>query len=155
MVPPPETGLTQYLNIEFPEPYTAQSLTIALDIWNTEIPAALEVSADGRNYEMVREFSTRWPVSSVNFPKVTARYFRIRFNIPDPGGRLGLPAVRQGNSFKPGGTATDAAPSRTFPARLLLRARRFFRRTRRLPGLGCAARPDCGPDQQDGPAMGG
>ena len=59
LVPPPEAGLTQYLNIEFPEPYTAQSLTMGLDIWNTEIPAALEVSADGKNYETVREFSAR------------------------------------------------------------------------------------------------
>ena len=59
LVPPPESGLTQYLNIEFPEAFTAQSLTIGLDIWNTKIPAVLEVSADGMHYEMVREFSAR------------------------------------------------------------------------------------------------
>jgi hypothetical protein len=86
MVPLAGTSLTQYLNIEFPEPYTAQSLTVALDVWNTELPAALEVSVDGQNYESVRKFSTRWPVSSVNFPQVSTRYFRIRFNVPDPGG---------------------------------------------------------------------
>ena len=38
MVPPPEAGLTQYLNLEFLNPYTAQSLTIVLELWNTEIP---------------------------------------------------------------------------------------------------------------------
>jgi hypothetical protein len=86
MVPLAESGLTQYLNFEFPEPYTAQSLTVGLDVWNAEIPAVLEVSTDGQNYETVRKFSTRWPVSSVNFPQVTARYFRIEFNLPDPGG---------------------------------------------------------------------
>ena len=85
-VPLAGTSLTQYLNIEFPEPYTAQSLTVALEVWNTEFPSALEVSVDGRKYETVRKFSTRWPVSSVNFPQVTARYFRIQFSIPDPGG---------------------------------------------------------------------
>ncbi len=84
VVPPPATGLTQYLNIEFPQPYTVQSLTIGLDLWNTAIPAALEVSTDGTNYQTVREFSTRWPMSSVNFPKVTTRYFRLRLTILDP-----------------------------------------------------------------------
>jgi hypothetical protein len=86
LVPPPESGLTQYLNIEFPEAFTAQSLTIGLDVWNTEIPAALEVSPDGRNYETVREFSAGWPVSCVNFPEVTSRYFRIRLTVLDPAG---------------------------------------------------------------------
>jgi hypothetical protein len=86
VVPLAATSLTQYLNIEFPEPYTAQSLTVALDVWNAELPAAMEVSVDGQKYETVRRFSTRWPISSVNFPKLTARYFRIRFNIPEPGG---------------------------------------------------------------------
>ena len=85
-VPLAGTSLTQYLNIEFPAPYTAQSLTLALDVWNNELPAVLEVSNDGQTYEAVRAFSTRWPVSSVNFPQVSARYFRIQFTLPDPGG---------------------------------------------------------------------
>jgi len=86
LIPPPESGLTQYLNIDFAEPYTAQSLTISLDVWNTAVPAALEVSTDGSTYETVREFATRWPVTSVNFPEVTARHFRLRLGILDPAG---------------------------------------------------------------------
>lgn len=86
IVPLAGTSLTQYLNIEFPEAYTAQSLTLGLDVWNAEIPAILEFSTDSQKYETVRKFSTRWPVSSVNFPQVTARYFRIQFSLPDPGG---------------------------------------------------------------------
>ena len=85
LVPLPQTGQTQYLNIEFTEPYTAQSLTVALDVWNTEVPAVLEVSADGQSYETVRAFSPRWPVCSINFPPVSARFFRIQFKLPDPG----------------------------------------------------------------------
>ena len=38
IVPLAGTSLTQYLNIDFPEPLTAQSLTVALDIWNTADP---------------------------------------------------------------------------------------------------------------------
>ncbi len=86
LVPPPDTGLTQYLNIEFPEAYTAQSLTIGLDVWNTKLPAVLETSTDGMNYQTVREFSACWPVTSVNFASITARYFRIRLTILDPAG---------------------------------------------------------------------
>ena len=84
LVPLEVTGLTQYLNIDFPEDFAAQSLTIGLDVWNAEVSAALEVSGDGRDYEKVREFSFRWPVASVNFASVASRYFRIKFNIPDP-----------------------------------------------------------------------
>lgn len=86
IVPLAGTSLTQYLNLDFPEPLTAQSLTVGLDVWNTAIPAALEVSVDGQHYEMVREFTARWPVASVNFPQVTARHFRIQFTILDPAG---------------------------------------------------------------------
>ena len=126
VVPLAGTSLTQYLNIEFPEPYTAQSLTLALDIWNTELPSALEVSVDGRKYETVRTFSTRWPVSSVNFPKVTARYFRIRFNIPDPGGTgssTGSPKEFRSARWN----CTQRRASKTFPERRLLCARRSSR----------------------------
>ena len=114
IVPLAGTSLTQYLNIEFPEPYTAQSLTVALDVWNTELPSALEVSVDGRKYETVRKFSTRWPVSSVNFPQVTARYFRIQFNIPDPGGDWVFHRFAKGIPLSAGGTSTGAAHRRYF-----------------------------------------
>ncbi len=77
LLPLPQESQPQYLNIEFPEPYTAQALTIALDVWNSEIEGALEVSDDGRNYRTIRPLTVRWPMSSVNFEKVTARYYRV------------------------------------------------------------------------------
>ena len=94
----PEPSLTQYLNIEFPEAFTAQSLTMGLDVWNAEIPAVLEVSADGQKYETVREFSARWPVSSVNFPEVTVTLFPDSTHHSRSCGRLGFPPVCQGHS---------------------------------------------------------
>ena len=45
--------------------------------WNSEIAGALEVSDDGQNFRTIRPLTLRWPVSSVNFQKVTARYYRI------------------------------------------------------------------------------
>jgi hypothetical protein len=77
LLPLPQAGQPQYLNIEFAEPFTAQALTVALDTWNSEIAGALEVSDDGQNFRTVRPLTLRWPVSSVNFQKVTARYYRI------------------------------------------------------------------------------
>src|ERR1039458_4643570 len=77
MLPLPEAKNPQYLNIEFPEPFTAQALTVALDTWNSEITGTLEVSEDGQTYRTIRPITLRWPVSSLNFEKVTARYFRI------------------------------------------------------------------------------
>ena len=68
---------SQVLNIDFPEPFTAQALTIALDPWNSEITGELEASDDGQHFETIRPFRLRWPRSSVNFPKITARYYRI------------------------------------------------------------------------------
>jgi hypothetical protein len=76
-LPLPQVGQPQYLNIEFSEPFTAQALTVALDTWNSEIEGALEVSDDGQNFRTIRPITLRWPVSSVNFEKVTARFYRI------------------------------------------------------------------------------
>ena len=77
LLPLAPQGKPQYLNIEFAEPFTAQALSVALDTWNSEIYASLETSDDGQNYKPVRQVTLRWPLSSVNFPKTTARYFRI------------------------------------------------------------------------------
>ena len=42
-----------------------------------EAISRIEVSEDGQNFRALRPVKIRWPVSSVNFPKVTARYYRI------------------------------------------------------------------------------
>ena len=128
----PKQGQPQYLNIEFPEPFTAQALTVALDTWNSaDRKAALEVSDDGQNYRTIRPLTLRWPVSSVNFEKVTARYFRI---VLRPQRRLVLPAVCA-MAFRSGRwNCTRTCGSKIFPARQLTFARTMsrpdeFRRT--------------------------
>jgi hypothetical protein len=77
MLPLAGEGEPQYLNIEFPRPFAAQALTVALDTWNSTIEGTLEVSDDGQNFRTIRQVTLRWPVSSFNFEKVTARHFRI------------------------------------------------------------------------------
>jgi len=77
LLPLPEKGKPLYLNIDFPAPFTAQAITVAFDTWNSEIAGVLEASDDGQTYRTVRPLTMRWPVSSVNFDKVSARHFRI------------------------------------------------------------------------------
>lgn len=76
-LPAPPAGQPQYLNIDFSKPFTAQSLTVALDPFCSTIGGTLEVSDDGQHFRKVCPLTLRWPVSAVNFPKATARYYRI------------------------------------------------------------------------------
>lgn len=77
ILPLPEEGHPQYLNIDFPEPFTAQAVSIALDPWETLIEASLEVSDDGQTYRTLRPMIVHYPYCSINFEKVTSRHFRI------------------------------------------------------------------------------
>lgn len=81
LLPPFPPGQPQYLNIEFAEPFTAQSLTVAVDVWDSgmsgALKAELQASEDGRAYRTIGENKLYWPVSSVNFPKVSASYYRL------------------------------------------------------------------------------
>jgi hypothetical protein len=97
LLPLPPAGQPQHLNIEFAEPFTAQALTIAVDSGRGGFSAGraqVQVSEDGQNYKTVREIKLSWPVSSVNFPKVSVRYYRIL--LPPSFSRLpakGIPIV--------------------------------------------------------------
>ena len=90
LLPPVPPGQPQYLNIEFAEPFTAQSLTVAVDVWDSgmagSLKAELQVSEDGQAYKTIREKKLYWPVSSVNFPKVSARYYRLVLSPADMSG---------------------------------------------------------------------
>ena len=78
-------GQGQYVNIDFPEPFTAQAVSIGLDALNngmSVVTGAVQVSDDGTNYRTIREMSLYWPNCSVNFPRVSSRHYRILIN-PD------------------------------------------------------------------------
>ncbi len=77
--PAPKSGEPSYLNLEFPRPFHAAALTIALDGNYAKAEGTLEVSDDGREFRSLRSFTATWPTSSINFDAVSARYFRIAF----------------------------------------------------------------------------
>lgn len=77
---PPDGQRFQYVNIDFPEPFAAQSVSIALDVWTSgmsSVAGAIQVSDDGTNYRTIREMNIYWPHSSADFPQVSSRHFRV------------------------------------------------------------------------------
>ena len=99
-VPQPPTGEPQFLNIEFAEPFTAQALTVAIDVWDSgmsgSLRAELQVSEDGLAYRTIRENKLYWPVTSLNFPKASARYYRIVLTPADLSGNTPLGLFSKG-----------------------------------------------------------
>jgi hypothetical protein len=70
----------QMLTIEFPAPFTARSLTLAFEKLGDDLRGTIEVSDDGLNFRSVNPFALAWPIDSVNFEKVKARHFRLKFS---------------------------------------------------------------------------
>lgn len=94
LVPRPPEGQLLYVNIDFPEPFTAQALSIAIDTWNSGegyLAGGVQVSDDGINYRTIRELGIYWPNCSADFEKVSSRHYRV-FIKPNPPGLLGLSA---------------------------------------------------------------
>jgi alpha-L-rhamnosidase len=80
LLPLPPEGESQYLNIDFPELFTAQAVSIALDTGNLGqrfIPGAIQVSDDGHAYRTVRAMRLYEPHCSANFLRASARHYRI------------------------------------------------------------------------------
>ncbi len=78
--PPNKAGTPQTLNIEFPTPFTARSLTLAFEKLGDNLRGTIEASDHGLNFRSVSPFALAWPTDSINFEKVTARYFRLTFS---------------------------------------------------------------------------
>lgn len=101
----PETALSlpvtdpkvpQFIQIEFPKPFTASSLTITikdLEGWMMAHNGQLQVSEDGKSFRTIRELYIPWPSASLDFSPVSARFFRIVFPLtPQTGYRQLAPA---------------------------------------------------------------
>ncbi len=58
--------------------------------------AQLQVSEDGNAFRTIRGTSYYWPVSSVNFPKVSVRYYRLVLSPADLSGNTPLGVFSKG-----------------------------------------------------------
>ena len=96
ILPRPEPGNPQWLQLEFAQPFTARSLTITPG-WRGRLhcQGTLDVSADGRDFRRVREFDLVDLPKALAFEPVEARYYRLVFTRADgPLRQLSLAGVQ-------------------------------------------------------------
>ena len=80
----PERNKPQWIQVEFPQPFAARSLTItAAGGDKNAIYGALQISEDGQKFKTVRDFTIKPPQSSVGFEPVSSRWYRIQFSRTD------------------------------------------------------------------------
>ena len=100
-LPNPEPGKPQYIQLEFPQPFAARSLTIAIPAHSHRYQGQLQVSDDGLTFKTLRPFAASWPDSSFNFDKISARYYRILFTVGDSrSDRLRIGEVEVGLKYR-------------------------------------------------------
>ena len=107
-LPRPDAGKPQYVQFELKEPMTARSLSLTIQGGAGDITTrgALQVSQDGRTFRTVCEFAGPPGVVTLDFPEVSARFFRILFTEERPGStgwgwaRWRLPRATASKIFK-------------------------------------------------------
>jgi hypothetical protein len=85
-LPKPEGGKPQFLQIEFPKPYKARTLMLALRGLQAHesCHGALQISDDGTNFNTVHEIEPEAAPIWVNLGTIESRYYRILFTSADP-----------------------------------------------------------------------
>jgi len=79
VVPRPEPGKPQIVEVESPEPFTARSLICTLGNIKSNVDGRLEVSDDGKIFKPIQEFCTDRPELILSFEPTTGRFFRLVF----------------------------------------------------------------------------
>ncbi len=86
LLPQPSPGQPAWLQAGFARPFTARQMVLNLDLAEDQVcHGILQSSDDGSVFKTVREFDAEDSVLQLNFPEVTARYFRLLFPIRTPG----------------------------------------------------------------------
>jgi len=84
-LPKPEPGKPQYVQVGFARPFTARTLYLALNgspDWR-KVAGEIQVSADGINFQTVRQFTGKLNKTTLVFESVSGRFFRILFTSGD------------------------------------------------------------------------
>jgi alpha-L-rhamnosidase len=100
-LPAAAPGGESWIQFEYPQPQTVQSVTLAtlndmISIFDFDDPSAvfprLEASDDGIRYRLVTNLSlSSIPQRTVGFPAVTAKFFRVAFPTPAAGQAASAP----------------------------------------------------------------
>jgi hypothetical protein len=84
-LPRPDGGKPQFLQIEFPQPYKARTLMLAMRGLQAHesCHGALQISDDGVNFKTVHEFDPEAAPIWVNLGTIESRHYRILFTSAD------------------------------------------------------------------------
>ena len=83
--PQPAPGKPQFLQIEFAQPFTARQMVLDMGLVGDQIlHGTLQTSQDGASFNDVTPFDAEELPLHLNFPAVTARYFRLLFQRASP-----------------------------------------------------------------------
>ncbi len=79
--PRPVPGKPQFIQLQFPQPFSARRLLLTLPGLSAHkmCHGELQVSDDGQAFRTVREFDAEAPAFSLDFNEVAARFFRVMF----------------------------------------------------------------------------
>jgi hypothetical protein len=83
-LPVPTSRKSQYLQLEFAEPFTASILKLLSAQQKQSFSGALQVSDNGRSFRTVREFLDKNGGVALTLDQITARYFRLLFTRASP-----------------------------------------------------------------------
>ncbi len=86
ILPRPDGGKPQFIQIEFPKPYQARTLMLAMRglAAHESCHGALQVSDDGVNYKTVHEIEPEAAPIWVNLGSIESKFYRVLFTSADP-----------------------------------------------------------------------
>lgn len=79
VLPLPAPKAPQWVQIEFPQPFAARTLRLALGGPAQPVRCVLQYSDDGQKFKTIREFDARPPLTAVSCEAPAARWYRITF----------------------------------------------------------------------------
>lgn len=83
-LPKPATGKTPFIQLEFEKPFAARTLLLTLGgSSRRSCRVELQASDDGKKFRKIGEFDARPPMPALNFPEVSARFFKLTFTKAD------------------------------------------------------------------------
>src|SRR5205085_7814924 len=78
----PTNQLPQFVQLEFPQPFASRYAVLTFSQAAGEVKAVIQVSADGKSFRDVREFTTPGRPTrplTFTFEPVSAKFYRIKF----------------------------------------------------------------------------
>jgi hypothetical protein len=83
VLPKPSAGKMPWIEFEFPQPFEARSLSMAVAEGQMRMHVQVQTSEDGKTYTDVREADFSSNNGIVSFPAKTSRYWRVVFTAAD------------------------------------------------------------------------